>query len=62
MFKIKIILHYNIFYLKKMKFLLCVIISMIKIFKLYKFFLYFVIQYIKIIYIYIYILNIKYYI
>ena len=35
MFEIKIILHFNIFYLKKM-FLLHLIIFMIKIFKIYK--------------------------
>ena len=35
MFKIKITPRSNIFYLKKMKILLCVIVFMIKIFKLY---------------------------
>ena len=35
-FKIKIISHSNIFYLKKIKFLLYLTIFMIKIFKLYK--------------------------
>ena len=35
-FKMKIILHFNIFYLKKMKFILHLTIFMIKIFKLYK--------------------------
>ena len=35
-FKIKIIPHSNIFYLKKMKFLLYLTIFMIKIFKIYK--------------------------
>ena len=39
MFKIKIILHSNIFYLKKnMKFIWCLTIFMIKIFKIYKYF------------------------
>ena len=36
-FKIKIILYYNIFHLKKLKFFLLTIF-MIKIFKLYKYF------------------------
>ena len=38
MFKIKIISHSNIFYLKKMKFLLYLTILILKIFKLYKYF------------------------
>ena len=36
MFKIKIISHSNILYLKKMKILLCLTVFMIKIFKFYK--------------------------
>ena len=36
MFKVKIISHSNIFYLKKMKNFLCLIIFMIRIFKLYE--------------------------
>ena len=35
-FKIKFISHSNIFYLKKMKILLCLTTFMIKIFKFYK--------------------------
>ena len=38
MFKIKFISHSNIFYLKKMKILLCLTTFMIKIFKVYTFF------------------------
>ena len=55
MFKIKIILHFNIFYLKKMKFLLRLTIFMIKIFKIYNFFILCYLIYKNNIYIYIYI-------